>query len=262
MNDSWQPEKLQSEIFKDFNAFVSIQELTDFPDIDWFNKHFVLTSFEFIAQNKASDFEGLYYEQIINKHQKIPTRLCNWHDLFNAFIWSVFPKTKQLINKLHVADINDYGMRERSKRRNALTLFDECGIILAYSDEQQKQLLRNHQWQEMFWQRRSDWFSSIQPFIFGHANYEMSLNRFIGLTGKAYFIKVNNEFFSLPLTEQYKFLDKQLSDEIEKKQTLNDNSRLSPLPFLGIPDWHTDNNNQRFYSNKEYFRPKNINSKK
>jgi hypothetical protein len=42
---------------------------------------------------------------------------------------------------------------------------------------------------------------------------------------------------------------------INNENILKDNTRLFPLPFLGIPNWYGEQNNE-FYENVDYFRPK------
>ena len=43
-----------------------------------------------------------YYEVFIAQTGSIPTRTQNWHDLFGAFIWLLFPQTKLALNRRHL----------------------------------------------------------------------------------------------------------------------------------------------------------------
>ena len=88
------------------------------------------------------------------------------------------------------------------------------------------------------------------------------MNPFIGLTAKAYTLKVKKDFFNYSKIEQYKNLDKLLHDDILNNNRLNNNQYLSPIPLLGIPGWSKENSNPAFYQNLEYFRPRNVNRKK
>ncbi|WP_440904889.1 DUF3025 domain-containing protein [Catenovulum sp. SX2] len=262
---SYQQADLSTGIYQDLAVlYTDLLKLDNFPSPAQLSKQiadkvpaFAIAQRQFVEQDEDSpELAELGYEGFINQTGLIPTRKDNWHDFFNALIWGLFPESKQAINQLHVADISEHGLKKRTKQRDALTLFDECGIILAYTHDEQKNALRNHMWMESFWDKRSQWYQSIRPFVFGHAMYEMALAPYIGLTAKAYFIKVAPSFFAETLSNQYRILDGLLAKEMRVDKTLSDNKKLSPLPILGVPSWYKDNQQQNFYSNTNYFRPK------
>lgn len=196
-----------------------------------------------------------YYEEIIFNDDVIPTRPNNWHDLFNGLIWQLFPKTKRLLNRQHVEDISQFGISPRTKKRNIITHFDECGLILAYSNPELIELLRSHQWHEVFYTNRLAWGKQISAHVFGHANLEMLLNPFIGLTGKWLAVEVQLEFFGLPVKQQLKHLDQRLSNDVMNDNLYQQEKPLKPIPLLGIPQWSADNQSASFYNDKNYFRP-------
>ena len=209
---------------------------------------------EFVCQSELS-FESDYYEQIIFRQQRIPTRPDNWHDLFNGLIWLMFPKTKGLLNALHMEDIEAHGLSPRTKRRNHITHFDECGVVLVTADKELGGLLAEHQWQTVFWENRHIWQEKTLPLVFGHANLEMLLSPFLGLTGKWMMVEVEETFFDLSIQNQLAHVDAQLHDTI-KKGAFSQSRPLLPLPLLGIPGWSPDNEQVSYYQNRDYFRPK------
>ncbi|NCP66579.1 MAG: DUF3025 domain-containing protein [Paraglaciecola sp.] len=215
---------------------------------------------EFICQSEVND-ESVYYEQYIAAYQQIPTRPNSWHDLFNALIWLQFPQTKQVLNQQHVADITAFGLHPRTKRRNRLTHFDECGVILTIEQGSQgpfSQLCENlqrHQWHEVFVNQRGHWGHGIQAFIFGHANLESLLQPFIGLTGKWLAIEVAANFSQLTQRQQLHEVDSRLASQLEQDNLLAKDSALFPMPLLGIPGFWPANNQPEFYQNTAYFRP-------
>src|SRR5260221_13535379 len=78
--------------------------------------------------------ERRYYELRIAQSGEVETRPQNWHDFFNALAWIAFPKAKAAINAQHAAILEERGdeeARRRSPERDALTLFDEGGVIVA-----------------------------------------------------------------------------------------------------------------------------------
>lgn len=213
---------------------------------------------EFVCQEQLTEQtagEAEYYEQIIFNQGHIPTRPDNWHDLFNALIWMMFPKTKYLLNQMHMQDIDAFGLSPRTQRRNKITHFDECGVVLLSSDTTLPELLAEHNWVEAFWEKRNNWFEHNQVLVFGHANLEMLLDPFEGLTGKWLHLKVEPDYFSLPLEKQLTIADQKLC-EVIKKGAFEQQRPLKPIPLLGIPGWCEENKRLEYYHNTDYFRPK------
>ncbi|MFP2769506.1 DUF3025 domain-containing protein [Oceanisphaera sp. KMM 10153] len=197
-----------------------------------------------------------YYEQAVAQGM-VPTRAANWHDFFGAVIWALFPRTKALLNRLHMEDIAANGFGKRTPRRDRVTHFDECGLVLAVSDKAEAEhWLREHDWQRLFISERDRWGNNWQSFIFGHALYEQALAPFIGMTGKCVVLEMDTVFFSLPAAARYPLLDARLAEHLEQ-DTLFDRPRpLLPLPLLGIPGWWPANEEPAFYQNRDYFRPR------
>lgn len=235
--------------------------------IDWPNAHGlnVLNSRlgnlpipQFVCQKQLSGTEH-YYEQIIHQQNIIPTRPDSWHDLFNGLIWLQFPNTKRLLNQQHVEDIELNGLSPRTVRRNNLTHFDECGVILTYQkDSIAQQLIKElamHRWQSVFVQNRLAWGKELNSFIFGHANLEMLLQPFIGLTGKWLALEVDSQFATISHSEQLKQVDELLVKHIKQSNFFAEKKPMFPIPLLGIPSVWDANNNPAFYANTDYFRP-------
>ena len=213
----------------------------------------------FVEQAASKDYNAVEYETFIYETGQVPTRKESWHDIFGALVWSLFPKTKALINELHYKDIQSSDSQERSKLRNALTLFDECGVVLVTKNQALLSALKSHDWNTAFIELRDKWHQAndegIAVYQFGHANYEMLTKPFIGLTGKWLVIDSSAEILGLPKNVQYRLLDERLATRI-KEGVLKDNTQMSPLPLLGVPGWHEENESLTFYDNTEYFRPK------
>jgi hypothetical protein len=146
--------------------------------------------------------------------------------------------------------------KKRTPARDAITHLDESGVIITFSNPQLKVLLKNHSWQELFVHSRQRWWQQIGAFIFGHGLYEKAFQPFIGFTGKAYCVEVDEAFFQQDKRQQYQILDQLLCADIQKNDSLSDSHHLSPLPVLGVPGWWADNESPEFYDNQDYFRPK------
>lgn len=256
----WQPELFSEPgIFSSLATIFPLAEQADFPTAEllthWLHQHTKLQGWCFV-DSTVLDADGRYYEDFIAQSQQIPMRANNWHDFFGALIWCLFPKSKQLMNQLHMAEIRRFGSKERTVVRHKLTLLDECGVILCIRPSQRYvlDLLREHQWTEAFYQHKELW-TTLNPMIFGHANYEMATRPFIGLTGKLWCIDLPEQAGLAEGIKGYNFVDELLVKQLVQPELLLDNQQLSPLPLLGVPGWYKGQD-QAFYADTSYFRPK------
>jgi len=106
---------------------------------------------DYLLRVVVPDIAG--YELHIHETGCVPTRPGNLHDLFNALAWLSFPRLKATLNALHAAEIPHEGGR-RGRFRDLLTLLDEGGALVACADPGLVALVREHRWQELFWDRR------------------------------------------------------------------------------------------------------------
>lgn len=196
---------------------------------------------------------GEGYEAYIARWGAVPTRSHNWHDLYNALVWALFPASKRAMNSAHVAAMA--AGSERGARRDAITLFDECGLLLVADDAAVFTELNGHHWSALLWQRRSQWLAgNIRPYLFGHALYESLHQPFAGLCGKVLGVVVAPGFGRLPLAERYQRLDQQLALAIAAGQVLHAPRWLAPLPLLGLPGAIAANAEPDYYLGDQ-FRP-------
>lgn len=249
-------------------AQFSISDFSHWPNAEGLNAlkqrlHIAKEAIPDFIDQDALPVSDDYYEQIIFKQGHIPTRANGWHDLFNGLVWLQYPATKKYLNQLHVDDIQKHGLSPRSRLRNHITHFDECGVILAIEHSQGAEiaeLLGEHRWSEALFKRRSEWGRVIHARMFGHANYEMLLNPFIGLTGKWLAVSVKSGFAKRSVLEQNVEIDAGLHEMIRDKALFEQIKPLLPIPLLGIPEWYQQNQVEQFYHNRDYFRPKRIHS--
>lgn len=217
----------------------------------------------FVSQGSAVHEFTRQYEPRIYLTGEVQTRLQNWHDLFNALVWISFPRTKAILNQLHYQALlqeRQANEMQRGPLRDIATLFDESGVIVVSSDASLIGLLRNFEWQQLFWKQRSALLARMKFIIFGHGLYEKALNPYLGMTGKGVVLAVTRNFFSKPLSAQYTEIDSMLADCI--LQHLKACADLVPVPVLGYPGWSPDNEDKAYYDNHNYFRPRPSQSKK
>jgi hypothetical protein len=210
-----------------------------------------------VSQDGAPDRFEAHYAPRIYHSGELQTRTENWHDFFQFLTWLVFPKTKALINSLHLPlaqarfEQGEHG--RRSPLENMLSLFDEGGAVIISSDESLLQLIREFQWQALFWQRRAELEAKLRCVVFGHALYEKGMAPYLGMTANCILLRVAKDFFDRPQPVQIQWLDEQLTQMLACGELLQPQA-LAPFPILGLPGYDAANEYVEYYANTSYFR--------
>lgn len=173
------------------------------------------------------------YEQHVAATGRVPTR-DNAHDLFNGLVWLRCPAFKTALNAAHVA-APPAPPGQRGPLRDALTLLDESGLLLAAPAPLQV-ALRAQDWATLFLHERALW-SGVRALVVGHALLEKLLAPRKPLCARVLFVD-NVEVPVLPAD---------LAPAM-----------LPPLPVLGIPGWWPPNEVEGFYGDDRVFRPKRL----
>jgi hypothetical protein len=200
-----------------------------------------------------------YYERHIAETGEVETRPESWHDLFNALAWIAYPRAKAQINAQHVAILEAGGeaeARQRSAPRDALTLFDECGVIVASAAPDLLRLIADFEWKRLFWERRADVLAKMRFIPFGHALFEQALDPYIGMVAKTVFIPVSDFFFMLSPDSQREEADRLVAAHFSSATRFPSPKSMPPLPVLGVPGWHPETANEAFYERADYFQSK------
>jgi len=186
---------------------------------------------------------------------EVQVRPLDWHDLFNTLVWMAFPTTKAVINARHYESMSAGESGNRPAVRDALTLFDEDGLLVLSRDTGLLDLVREFRWKELFWKRREEVRKRMRFFLFGHALYHKALEPFVGMTGKAVLLNVSDAFAQLPLKSQIAVTDRLLAAHVWDRTRMSHGREFAPLPVLGVPGWCGGNEQENFYENTDYFRP-------
>lgn len=197
----------------------------------------------------ASDLPGVDYERHVFEAGEVSTRQNNWHDIFNALAWCRFPKLKAAMNARHCGEIRNDSPGGRGKLRDALTLFDESGVIVSGTDRASLEALSEKDWQAAFITHRQQWNSSIRVFICGHAILEKFLNPYKSITAHALLLHTDRRVTG-------NGLDDWLGSALREEAILNSPACLSPIPLMGIPGWWSSGvQDTSFYRDTRVFRP-------
>lgn len=194
------------------------------------------------------------YEEHAYRTGEIATRPGNRHDLFNALIWLAFPLTKAVLNRRHYSAMSEFrGKSGRGPLRDALTQFDECGVIVAGSCADLWAALCEHRWREVFVERRDQLLQTTRFIVFGHASHDALAAPFVGLCGKGMFVEVDATWLQSPGVAALSELDVRLAALFD---TGDFSSRdWQPLPLLGIPGATAENERADYYDDTRQFRP-------
>jgi hypothetical protein len=197
---------------------------------------------------------AMAYETAIHEQGKVATRSRNWHDFFNALVWLNWPHIKSALNALHIrAGVSSI----RSRARDALTLLDESGVVVAYSEPSLWDQLRRPEWQGLFVHQRAAVRSSMRFYLLGHALHEKALSPYPAMTGKCLAVAVTDDFFALNYAQQRLQLDVLLARQLVTNVPQTP-AQFPPLPLLGIPGISARSEAPDFYANTAIFRPRRV----
>lgn len=199
--------------------------------------------------------EGVAYEQRLYAQGELEFRERNWHDLFNVLVWLTFPRAKAALNARHHAALPAGQAGGRGPVRDALTLFDESGVIVLSADAEMLDMIRGFRWKPLFWDCRAAVVSKMDFLPFGHALCEKALSPYKGITGRSWLLEVDRDFLDLPFEERLKAIDHRLALRIADPLALRHTHELAPLPVLGVPGWCADNELPSYYDDRDHFRP-------
>lgn len=193
------------------------------------------------------------YERRIHDRGELETREAGWHDLFNLLAWCAWPRAKAALNRRQVGAVRTE-TGGRGRERDALTLFDENGVVVAVCDPRLMVALRAFRWRELFIERRAAFGRSIDCVVFGHALAEKALAPWPGVVGHALVLEVEPAWFALDVCSRQAALDGLVAARLDDRLALRTPAALDPLPVLGVPGWWPANADPAFYDDLRYFR--------
>jgi hypothetical protein len=119
------------------------------------------------------------YDARITLAREVPTRERNWHDLLNMLCFATFPHSKLALHGRQYARLAERIGDEcaqlpnrRTKEQDALTLFDEGGVVLAVEAEAALQLQAAEPGDRDALSLQLSEARKLRVVPFGHALYE------------------------------------------------------------------------------------------
>ena len=198
----------------------------------------MIPSFEVWAPVKG--FEDRYEVRIF-RDGELPIRTYDWHDLFNLLVWLAFPRAKAAINARHYRALlgqQQSGTLNRGPAQDALTLFDESGVVVLSGDADLLQDVRDFAWKQLFWRRRERVRRHFRCIILGHALYEKALQPFVGITGHAILFEAEQGSQPSMTIEggTWETLDARLAARVSDETAFLTPRELAPLPLVTNTD--------------------------
>ncbi len=231
-------------LFGEYGDLLDLAAAARWPEIEALNARMPASGPRFARQDAALLTDGLHYEERIARG-RIATRPENWHDLFNAMVWMRHPALKHALNRQQCRHIARMGTSERSPAQQALTQFDETGVIVQVSDLSLLDLWDRHDWMALFRANAKRWHDGgvAVVAVVGHALMEQSLVPGRRLVGKCLVVLGDPDGAVA-----------RVAASIAAGGILVAPSEMRPLPLAGIPGWHAGQG-EAFYAQEGYFRP-------
>lgn len=189
------------------------------------------------------------YEQEIAVSGRVSTRPGSLHDLCNALVWARFPRLKATLNRRHIDALPRSVPGRRGSLRDALTLFDECGMVVACADEAPLRTLAEHNWRALFGVAGECWPESVHVCMVGHGNLEALAEPYPGMISQCILLHTPGGISGLAE------LDEILAKLWRQAPGLSRPGQLCAFPFAGIPGWWHGPQDMCFYDDQDVFRP-------
>jgi len=240
------PACFRHPLFDGYAAHRGWMTAAGWPGIDALNALLPAHGPRFVVQDEALLADGLHYETRIATQGRIATRPENWHDLFNALVWARYPAIKSALNARQCLHVAAMGPQRRNRAQQALTQFDECGVIVRIADPGLLPLWDGHYWHALFAAQAARWQDGGigVAAVIGHALMEQALVPGRRLVGRCVVVQGADDAACVA----------RVAAALAAGEILDDPLQLRPLPLAGVPGWQP-RQDDAFYAEAGYFRP-------
>jgi len=198
---------------------------------------------------------ALDYERRIAAAGEIATRADNLHDVCNALAWLAFPRTKAALSAIHVASGRSKTGSGRDRCRDAATLLDESGMLVACANADLVGLWNAHRWREAFLERRDAVAASVRAVVIGHGLLAKLVAPYRSVTAKVLVVPVAAATLPADTVRLCGALDAAAAARIAANGRAFDPESLLPLPVAALPGWDVEGLGARLFDDAAVFRP-------
>jgi hypothetical protein len=199
---------------------------------------------------------ALAYERRIAATGQVPTRPGSLHDACNALAWLAFPQTKAALNAIHAASAGSHSANRRDRRRDAATLLDESGMIVACGVPALVALWRAREWRAAFWDRRRDVAAHLRAVVIGHGLLAKLVAPFRAITARVLLLPLDGAALPAAPSPLAGVLDRAAAAWIESRAAAFAPEDLLALPVAALPGWDTEGLGARLFDDTAVFRPR------
>lgn len=196
------------------------------------------------------------YERRIAERGEIVTRPESLHDVCNALAWLRFPRTKAALTAAHIAAPCAATGNRRDRTRDAATLLDESGMLVACADPCLVALWRAHRWRDAFWERRGDVEASLRAVVIGHGLLAKLVAPFRSITARAWVLSVSAAALPAGAAALAAAMDAAAASAIGARGVAFAPADLLPLPVAALPGWDCEARGARLFDDAAVFRPR------
>ena len=199
---------------------------------------------------------ALDYERRVAERGEIAIRAGSLHDLCNALAWLAFPRTKAALNAVHVSAQAGSAAGTRSRARDAATLLDESGMLVACADAA---LLRHwdaREWRAAFGNLVAMPAAPLRAVAIGHGLLAKCVRPYPALTAHALVLPVAAAQLPAAPEALAAAIDAAAARWIADSGAAWSPASLRPLPLAALPDWGRDASGSARFDDASIFRPR------
>ncbi len=195
---------------------------------------------------------ALAFEARIAERAEIVTRAGSLHDVCNALAWLLFPRTKSTLNAIHVNAQNAPMRGARGPDRDAATLLDESGLLVACVEKALLERWQTRAWRDAFWGIHED---AVRAVVIGHGMLAKCGAPFRAITGKALVLPLAAAALPAEPLELAKALDVAAAAYLAAIGADFAPRMLLPLPISALPGWDAERLGCCLFDDVDVFRP-------
>lgn len=196
------------------------------------------------------------YERRIAERGEIAVRAGSLHDFCNALAWLAFPRTKAALNAVHVAAQPGSAAGTRPRARDAATLLDESGMLVACADARLLQRWDARDWRAAFGDLVATPAAPLRAAAIGHGLLAKCVRPYPALTAHALVLPMPASRLPAEPEAFAAALDAAAARWIAEAGATWSPASLRPLPLAALPGWDRAASGAARFDDASVFRPR------
>ncbi len=196
------------------------------------------------------------YERRIAQTGEVAVRRGSLHDFFNVLVWLAFPRTKAALNAVHVAPRPAPAAGSRAPARDAATLLDESGLLVACADPEIMRAWKAREWRAAFGDVRKAGARRLCAVAVGHGLLAKCVAPYRAITAHALVVPIAAGGLPDEPSELAAALDAAAARQIAESGDGWSPRALLALPIAALPGWDGERLGARLFDDASVFRPR------